>query len=40
VRVLLTELKRLVGEGAPVAVRVGSGPPVSGVRLARVFVWL
>jgi DNA polymerase-3 subunit epsilon len=40
VRVLMTEVKRLVAERAPVAVRVCVGPPLAGARLARVFAWL
>lgn len=47
-RVLNTELKRLVADAAadaaphvaPVAVRLGAGPPLSGVRLARVLAWV
>jgi hypothetical protein len=40
VRVLLTELKRLAGEGRPLALRAGAGPPLTGARLARVLAWL
>ena len=39
-RVLSTELKRLVGAGAPVALRLGSGPPLAGKRLASVLWWV
>ena len=40
VRVLSTELKRLVAAGAPVAVRFGAFPPLAGARLASVLAWL
>jgi hypothetical protein len=39
-RVLSTELKRLVAAGAPVALRVGIGPPLSGARLSAVLSWV
>jgi hypothetical protein len=39
-RVLTTELKRLVSENHAVAVRLGPRPPLSGERLARVLAWL
>jgi DNA polymerase III subunit epsilon len=39
-RVLTTELKRLVTTGAPVAVRFGPGPALHGARLARALWWL
>ena len=39
-RVLSTELKRLVGAGAPVAVRFGVGPPVADAHLASVLWWV
>jgi DNA polymerase-3 subunit epsilon len=38
-KVLTTELKRLVAEGAPVAVRLGVTPALSGARLSRVLSW-
>lgn len=34
-RVLTTELKRLASEGAPVALRFGEAPPLSGAKLAH-----
>ena len=40
VRVLMTELKRLVADAAPVCVRLGAARPLTGARLARVFAWL
>lgn len=40
VRVLTTELKRLVAAEAPVSVRLGRGPALTGARLARVFRWI
>jgi DNA polymerase-3 subunit epsilon len=40
VRVLTTELKRLVVAGAPVALRLGVGPPLADARLASVLWWL
>jgi DNA polymerase-3 subunit epsilon len=39
-RVLTTELKRLVSAGAPVAVRFGRARPLMGSRLARVLAWV
>jgi DNA polymerase III subunit epsilon len=39
-RVLSTELKRLVAAGAPAALRLGAGPPLTGARLARVLWWV
>ena len=39
-RVLSTELKRLVIAGAPVALRLGVAPPLSGARLASVLWWV
>lgn len=39
-RVLTTELKRLVCDGAPVAVRFGLGSILTGTRLARILSWL
>jgi hypothetical protein len=39
-RVLTTELKRLLSEGAPVAVRFGVAPALSSARLARALWWL
>ena len=39
-RVLTTELKRLVTAGAPVALRLGVAPPVAGARLASVLWWV
>lgn len=39
-RVLTTELKRLVEEGAPVALRLGAGRPWDNARLARALGWL
>jgi DNA polymerase-3 subunit epsilon len=39
-RVLTTELKRLVSDGAPVALRFGPAPPLAGTRLARALAWL
>ena len=40
VRVLMTELKRLIGERAPVAAHFGASRALAGARLARVFAWL
>lgn len=40
VRVLTTELKRLVAEGAPVALRFGATPPLGGARLAYALSWV
>lgn len=39
-RVLTTELKRLVAEGREVALRLGPGPAFTGPALARVLEWL
>jgi DNA polymerase-3 subunit epsilon len=39
-RVLTTELKRLVAHGAPVSVRLGPGPAIGGERLRRLLAWL
>jgi len=39
-RVLSTELKRLAAAGAPVAVRLGPGPPLADTRLASVLWWV
>jgi DNA polymerase-3 subunit epsilon len=39
-RVLSTELKRLVAAGAPVALRLGAGTPLAGERLASVLWWV
>ena len=39
-RVLSTELKRLVAAGAPVALRLGAGPPLADARLASVLWWV
>jgi DNA polymerase-3 subunit epsilon len=39
-RVLSTELKRLVGAGAPVALRLGLAPPLADARLASVLWWV
>jgi DNA polymerase III subunit epsilon len=39
-RVLMTELKRLLAEGAPVALRVGERPALSGARLAAALSWV
>jgi DNA polymerase-3 subunit epsilon len=39
-RVLTTELKRLVAAGAPAAVRFGSGPPLADDRLAAALWWV
>lgn len=39
-RVLSTELKRLATAGAPVALRFGAGPPLTGARLASVLWWV
>ena len=38
--VLTTELKRLTSAGAPVALRVGAAPVLSGIRLGRVLSWV
>jgi DNA polymerase-3 subunit epsilon len=39
-RVLVTELKRLVSEGAPVSVRFDKSPALTGRRLARALWWV
>jgi hypothetical protein len=39
-RVLSTELKRLVAAGAPVALRLGAAPPLANTRLAAVLLWV
>ncbi len=39
-RVLSTELKRLVAAGAPVALRLGVAPPLADTRLAAVLWWV
>ena len=39
-RVLTSELKRLVAAGFPVALRFGVTPPLAGARLASVLAWL
>ena len=39
-RVLSTELKRLSGAGAPVALRLGVGPALDGPRLASALWWV
>jgi DNA polymerase-3 subunit epsilon len=39
-RVLNTELKRLVATGAPLAVRLGVGPALADARLASVLSWV
>jgi hypothetical protein len=39
-RVLTTELKRLIAAGAPVALRLGVGPPLDGSRLASALWWV
>jgi hypothetical protein len=39
-RVLTTELKRLVAAGAPVALRLGAAPPLAGARLASTLSWV
>jgi DNA polymerase-3 subunit epsilon len=40
VRVLTTELKRLAGDGCPVAVRFGTARPLAGARLIRALAWV
>jgi DNA polymerase-3 subunit epsilon len=40
VRALSAELKRLVGGGAPVALRLGVPPPLADARLASVLKWV
>lgn len=39
-RILITELKRLVAVGAPVAVRLGAASALSGARLASALAWV
>jgi hypothetical protein len=39
-RVLTTELKRMIGAGAPVALRLGAGPALDGSRLASALWWV
>jgi DNA polymerase-3 subunit epsilon len=39
-RILTTELKRLIAAGAPVAVRLGAGPPLDESRLASALWWV
>jgi DNA polymerase-3 subunit epsilon len=39
-RVLTTELKRLIAAGAPVALRLGVGPPLDGSRLGSALWWV
>jgi DNA polymerase-3 subunit epsilon len=39
-RVLTTELKRLIGTGAPVALRLGGGPALDQSRLASALWWV
>jgi hypothetical protein len=39
-RVLTTELKRLVAAGAPVALRFGSGPALADAQLAAALWWV
>lgn len=39
-RVLITELKRLLAEGAPVALRLGERPALTGARLAAALAWV
>jgi hypothetical protein len=39
-RVLTTELKRVLAAGAPVSLRLGAGPALANTRLARVLSWL
>jgi hypothetical protein len=39
-RVLTTELKRLVAAGAPVALRLGDPPALTGARLAAALSWV
>ena len=39
-RVLTTELKRLIAAGAPVALRLGVGPALDEARLASALWWL
>ena len=39
-RVLTTELKRLIAAGAPVSLRLGVGPPLDQSRLASALWWV
>jgi len=39
-RVLTTELKRLMSAGAPVALRLGVGPALDASRLASALWWV
>jgi hypothetical protein len=39
-RVLTTELKRLIAAGAPVALRLGAGPALDPSRLASALWWV
>jgi len=39
-RVLTTELKRLIAAGAPVALRLGAGPALDESRLASALWWV
>ena len=39
-RVLTTELKRLLAAGAPVSLRLAAGPPLDGSRLASALWWV
>ncbi len=39
-RILITELKRLVSEAGPVALRLGPSTTISGARLTTVLAWL
>jgi len=39
-RILTTELKRLIGAGAPVALRLGAGPALDESRLASALWWV
>ena len=39
-RVLTTELKRLIAAGAPVALRLGVGPALDQARLASALWWV
>jgi hypothetical protein len=39
-RVLTTELKRLMAVGAPVALRLGAGPALDESRLASALWWV
>ena len=39
-RVLTTELKRLIAAGAPVVLRLGAGPPLDESRLASALWWV